>query len=166
MQVDGNQPVLSGDFLPVRTRTSHVTLSTGTTRARLEWSAPDGGSMKVTNALGVELEALEVMSPDGRVFAAAGKIAAGGSAQLKERPQSASSEPEVRSLLDAAINEPIFTAAKLRPGGYLAVSSAAGPGVDDATVKMVEKLSLHGIVGQLDTDPALWSQPPSGSPVK
>ena len=54
IQEDGNQPVLSGDFLPVRTRTSHVILSTGTTRARLEWSAPEGGSMKVTNALGVE----------------------------------------------------------------------------------------------------------------
>ena len=166
IQEDGNQPVLSGDFLPVRTRTSHVILSTGTTRARLEWSAPEGDSMKVTNALGVELEALEVMAPDGRVFATAGRIAEGGSVELKEILQAARSASRVRSLLSKAASDPIFAAAKLRPGGYLAVSAAAGPGVDDASVKMDETLSVHGIVGQLSPDPAKWYPLPSGSPVK
>ena len=153
LEQDGNQLVLSGDFLPVRTRTKHVIVSSGTTRARLEWAAPEGDSMNVTNALGVELEALEVMAPDGRLFAAQGAIPKGASATLKEQASSA-----VRPLFKAAELEPMFAAAKLRPGGYVAISAEAGPGVDDASVKMKELLRFHGIVGYLDTDPTKWTR--------
>ena len=153
IEEEGNQLTLSGDFLPVRTRTAHVTLSSGQARARLEWAAPSGDSMTVTNALGVKLEALEVMSLDGRVFAATGVIDQGASATLKEQPSS-----NVAGFFDKAKNEPMFSAAQLRPGGYLAVAAEAGPGVDDATVEMKELLHLHGIVGYLDTDPTKWTR--------
>ena len=153
IEQDGNQLDLSGDFLPVRTRTGHVILSSGTTRARLEWEAPTGDSMAVSNALGVELEALEVMSPDGRIFAAEGPIGQGASATL-----TAQSQPALRDLFEAAEHEPMFAAARLRPGGYLAVAAAAGPGVDDASVKMEELLHFHGIVGYLDLDSSKWTR--------
>ncbi len=153
MEHDGNQLALLGDFLPVRTRTGHVVLSTGTTRARLEWTAPQGDSMEVTNALGVELRMLEIMSPDGRLFAAEGGIKKGATATLRERPRAA-----VRGVLDSAEFEPIFAGAQLHEGGYLALASEAGPGADDASVEMDELKFLHAIVGYLDTDPAKWSR--------
>jgi hypothetical protein len=153
MEQKGNQITLSGDFLPVRTRTGHIVMSTGTTRARLEWTAPDGDSMTVTNALGVDLQMLEVMAPDGRLFAAEGNIEKGGTAKLRERQRGA-----VRGVLEVAQHEPIFDGVELPLGGYLALSTEAGPGTDDASVEMEELKYLHGIVGYLDLDPQKWSR--------
>ncbi len=151
VSMDGNQLVLSGDFLPVRQRTHHLTIAADTTRARLEWTAPEGGEMTVTNALGVDLESLEVRSVDGRVFGGTGRITQGATATLTLQP-TATLEAE----FSGAPDEPIFKAAVLPACGFLARTSVAGPGVDHADVEMDELHGLHAIVGLMDPEASKW----------
>ncbi|WP_145195800.1 hypothetical protein [Planctomycetes bacterium Poly30] len=151
VEMDGNQLVLSGDFLPVRERTQHVSISADTTRARLEWTPPDGNTMTVTNALGVDLEGLQVRAPDGAIYGTATGVPLGATATLSRE-----SKATIEKRFQDARDDPIFEAALLPRCGYLAVAAKMGPGVDECSVEMTELHGVHGIVGLMDPDPERW----------
>lgn len=153
VEMDGNQLILSGDFLPVRERTGHVAIAASTTRARLEWSPPEGSTMTVTNALGVDLESLDVRAPDGTIYGTTEGVPQGATATLSKQ-----AEPRAVDGFGERWDDPLFSRAELPRCGYLATAASAGPGVDDCSVEMTELLGLHGIVGLMDPDPAKWSR--------
>ncbi|MEM8712532.1 MAG: hypothetical protein AAGG01_16380, partial [Planctomycetota bacterium] len=150
---DGRELLLAGDFLPVRAKTDHLILANATTRARLEWEAPSGGVMRVTNALGVDLKSLEVMDPAGEVYVLYEAVAAGATVELQKRDGSFLEQRMVGYTSDS-----IFERARLMPAGFLAEAAAPGPGADDCSVEMVDLYRYHGIVGRLPADDERWGQ--------
>ncbi|MFT5732390.1 MAG: hypothetical protein ACI80K_003772 [Paracoccaceae bacterium] len=153
VEMDGNQLLLSGDFLPVRERTKHLVASATTTRAHLDWSPPNGTTMTVTNVLGVDLKQLFLRAPDGRIYSTEETISEGGTATL-----TFGGEPDLKRLFLFGLSDPIYRAAKLPRCGYIATASGAGPGVDDGSVEMKELYGFHGIVGYLDPASDQWGR--------
>lgn len=152
VQEKGNQLRLSGDFLPVRTQTNHLILtSAATVRARLEFQRQTDGTLKVTNGLGVSLRSLEVRAPDGSIYTNQSPVALGASQILKQASKARLEADVIAHELD-----PMFRFAKLPACGYLAIASSASDIADDCSVEMEELLAIHVVVGFLDDSPQRW----------
>lgn len=148
---DGASMRLGGGFLPAREQSEHLIARVAPARVRVEVKALAGGGIEVSNGLGVDIEALELQTPDGRWMRSPGPILSGASGALEP-----TSGPALGDELRAS-GDPLFAAADPPAGGYLAVVSAS-PTADDCSVPMKELSSRHAVVGILPSDSKGWTR--------
>ena len=146
---DGAQLDLGGGFLPVRANTTHLVVSDTSSRARLDVQINSSGDVEVTNALGVDVERLEVLSPSGDLYRTSNALGVGDTATL---------EP-ARGTGDDSFGlpptDPIFKFAETPRGGYRAVV-AESPTADECELPMDEDYGVHVVVGNLDNASVGW----------
>ena len=148
---DGAQLDLGGGFLPVRANTTHLVVSDAPSRARLDVRVQENGNVEVTNALGVDIERLEVRSPDGDWYSTTKALGVGDTATLE--PARAPSEDS----FDLPSFEPIFAFAEAPLGGYRAIV-AESPTADDCELPVDEDYGVHVVVGKIDEGAAGWNR--------
>ncbi len=148
---DGASMRLGGAFLPAREQSEHLITRVAPARVRVEVKPLAGGGLEVANGLGVDIESLELQTPDGRWMKSTGPIASGATQALQD-----SSGPELGDELRKT-RDPMFAAASAPAGGYLAVVSSS-PTADDCGVPMKEISSRHAVVGILSNDAKEWTR--------
>lgn len=148
---DGSNLRLGGAFFPAREQSEHLIARVAPARVRVEVKALAGGGLEVSNGLGIDIEALELQTPDGRWLRSVAPILSGASQTLESATGPALGD-ELR-----ASGDPLFAAADPPAGGYLAVVSAP-PTADDCSVPMKELFSRHAVVGILPIDSKGWTR--------
>lgn len=150
VQDSGSSMRLGGAFLPVREQTSHIIARTAPARVRVEVE-PEGDAFRVTNGLGVDIEAFALRTPDGETFHARGPVGSGETAALTRGP--------LLRIIEGArsAGDPLFAAAEVPRGGYVA-RVAASPTADDCAVPMEEIDGQHLVVGYLPLTGKEWTR--------
>lgn len=148
---DGNQLRLGGDFLPVRARTSHLSMRDAPTRVRLDIERGSDGSVTVANGLGVDLRELAVRGPRNELFVLEGRLDAGSSATLKATTSMPSWDGWT------TLMEPMFDFAELSDTTYVAIADES-PTADDLSLDVRELYGVHVVVGAFDPEEAGWSR--------
>lgn len=148
---DGAQLDLGGGFLPVRANTTHLVLSDAPSRVELDVRTKPNGDVEVTNALGVDVEKLEIQSPDGVWFRTSELLGIGDTVTLAPMGTSRG------ETLDLPRREPVFTFAEAPRGGYRALVPKS-PTADDCELPMTEDYGVHVVVGKLDDVAVGWNR--------
>ncbi len=131
---------LSGAWVPSRTEVQWVVQSVEPARQRIEVSRGDGGTLVLSNGLGVKIERVFIQMPDGGIHEAS-SIADGARSALQHRP-SATSATQWRQTTASQLA--LVGRVELAPGRFIATTS--GPLFERGGPEDIDQLQASHVI--------------------